>query len=215
MLKNKKILFIGAHMDDIEFGCGGIISKYSGCSDIYVLHMSKIRRDSAMNIQEIRNLEEMFKAASVLGIKKDNVFLGSENISGQLFPECRQLILETLYNFGNKLNPDIVFFPYMDVHQDHNIVYNSCRKAFKRNNLFCYEIPNSQNVFNPNMYIKISLKDLENKIESINCYQSQLEAVNTPGDYFSEDKIRATSVFRGIKCGLEYAEAFVIENLII
>ena len=37
MFKNKKILFIGAHQDDLEIACGGTILNYQKYSEIHYL----------------------------------------------------------------------------------------------------------------------------------------------------------------------------------
>lgn len=212
----KKILFISAHLDDFELGCGGIISKYlrTGKTDIKFLALAKNRVSSTGKIQEIRDLVEAHNALERLGGKKEDLEIA--DIDGQLFPENRQKILEKLLEWKKTFDPDIVFFPSRhDVHHDHPVVCNMALKAFKRCACIGYELANSSHLFKPDFYIPIREEDLKKKIRAVACYKSQMNPEITTADYFSEKVIKSQAIVRGARIGKEYAEAFEVYNLII
>lgn len=214
MFRNKKILCISAHMDDIEFGCGGLVKALEGKSEIFFLILSKDRKSSRGEIQEIRALEEQFNSALVLGVKRENIFF-VEGISGQLFPENRQQILEEMYRIDALVNPDIVFITSKnDVHQDHRTVYYSALKAFKRKTLLAYEIVNSTAGFCPSFFLHITEECLKAKINAVKCYKSQNNPTVTTGDYFDDETIMGLARLRGARIGVRYAEAFEAVNII-
>lgn len=214
MFKNKKILCISAHMDDIEFGCGGLIKTLEKDAEVYVLALSQNRKDSKGNIQEIRDLEEQYSAIEFLGVKKENLFI-SDGIPGQLFPEHRQEILEEMYRIKSLVNPDIVLTTSRnDVHQDHRTVNECSKKAFSRNTRWSYEIVNATEGFLPNIFIEITKDALDAKVNAISSYKSQHDSNVTSGDYFSKEIIESLAITRGARIGVKYAEAFECENLI-
>lgn len=213
-LQFKKALFISAHLDDFELGCGGIISKFIGNTNIKFLALAKNRVSSTGKIQEDRNLTEAYKALEKLGGKKDDLEIA--DIDGQLFPENRQKILEKLLEWKKAFDPDIVFFPSQnDVHQDHPVVCKMALKAFKRCSCIGYELANSSHLFKPNLFIPISEEDIKKKIEAIACYKSQMDLRITTADYFSERVIKSQAIVRGARIGKEYAEAFEIYSMIV
>ncbi len=214
-LNGKNILCISAHMDDIEFGCGGTIAKYSKNAEIYVLALTANRKSFRGEIQEDRLIDEQKNALHYLGLNDDNLEINFE-IAGQLFPEYRQLILEELYRIKKEFKPDIVFVPtYNDVHQDHRTVSISALKAFKRETVLGYEIINSAYGFNPNLFIRLSEQDITKKVEAIASYTSQYNGVTTTSDYFSKEAIFGLAAVRGARCGGRYAEGFEVYNMII
>ncbi|HOW53953.1 MAG TPA: PIG-L family deacetylase [Syntrophorhabdaceae bacterium] len=214
MFKRKKILCVSAHMDDAEFGCGGLISSLSRESDIYVLVLSKDRKNSLGEVQEVRVLEEQYAAMNILGVKKENIFL-PDGIPGQLFPEYRQNVLEAMYDVDSKIRPDIVITPSMnDVHQDHRTVCRSAQKAFNRRTRLAYEVINSSDGFVPTLFFEISKDALDAKAEAILCYRSQADPAVTSAHYFDRGAIESLARLRGVRMGVQYAESYEVMNLV-
>ena len=212
---NKKVLFISAHMDDIEFGCGGLIHSLKDKTTIYILALTKDRTNAHGHVQEERVLEEQYQAAEMLGVQKEYLYISDEPISCQQFPEQRQFILEELYKYKKLINPDMIFTPSQnDIHPDHRTVFECAIKAFARTSHFSYEIINSTKGFNPNCYLEITEEDVNKKAEAIKCYKSQYETAMTSGDYFSQKSIEALAIARGTRVGMEFAEAFEIINMV-
>ena len=77
-----RVLFAGAHLDDIEFGCGGLVAQLGPYHDLRFLTLSKHTRAATGDIQIVRDLEEPLRAADALGVLRERVQI--ENLDGQL-----------------------------------------------------------------------------------------------------------------------------------
>lgn len=205
--KNKKILFVGPHVDDIEFGCGGIISRIKNKAEMFYLSFSFAEK-SLLDGYTKKDVEKELKTScQLLGI--ENVM--SKNYETREFPRNRQEILEDLVRVRGQIKPDIVFIPSsFDTHQDHATVHNEGFRAFKDVTIFGFEASLNNRVFSPHLYIKLSKKNIDEKISAINCYRSQIEKRPELIDF-----IRSLSVVRGAQVGHSNAEAFEVIRLII
>ncbi len=214
MFHNKKILCISSHMDDIEFGCGGLIKTLQGKADIFIMVVSRDRKNSRYEIQEIRDVNEQYTASEMLGVKRENVFI-LDGIPGQLFPEHRQQILEEMYHIDSKIKPDIVITPSMnDVHQDHRTVCRCAQKAFNRRTRLAYEVINAGEGFIPTLFFEIDEAALRAKIDAIQVYRSQQDPSVTSADYFTRDAIESLARVRGVRIGVRYAESFEVMKIV-
>ncbi|MCC6346588.1 MAG: PIG-L family deacetylase [Nitrospirales bacterium] len=214
MLSFGKILALAAHLDDIELGCAGFLSKFRRSSEINLLALSRERRNSRGEIQEVRDLSEAYRAVRHMGLKKSSLLV--ENIPTQLFDSHTQAIREILLHYNEVLQPDLVLTPSKnDIHQDHRVLCEQAEKVFKRVSLLGYEIVNSSFTFLPNLFVEISGNDMARKVAAVSCYKSQMSPSNTTGDYFSKQVIEATAVSRGIKIGVPYAEAFEVYRFVV
>ena len=54
------LLFIGCHPDDVEYGCGGIISKLKNKIPIYVLTLSKNQKNPKVTTTATATAMKMF-----------------------------------------------------------------------------------------------------------------------------------------------------------
>ena len=70
---NKNILFVGAHPDDIEIGCGGTISKHLSMGDnVYVLVLSNGEKG-----KHPAKFEECLDSMEFLKVKPENIIFGN------------------------------------------------------------------------------------------------------------------------------------------
>lgn len=192
----KRPMFIGPHPDDIEFGCGGLISKYkqlntpvtyvivtdggAGSNDVDV---------SAEKMVEIRKIESI-EAANFMNVK-DVEFLGLED-GGIFYIED---IISRLAPIVLKYNPDIIFAPdsrlKTECHSDHIKVGEAVRRisqiiaypiALNRHNIDTSGInhfPNNITLAfyfsdDSNVKVEISENNLSDKIQSIMLHKSQM-----------------------------------------
>ena len=207
MFDDKKILFIGPHIDDIEFGCGGVISSISKKANIIYLTFSFSENSLLEGFKKEHIQKEMLDSCKFLGIS--NII--NKNYKTRYFSESRQEILEDLNSIKNSLNPDIVFCPSsFDTHQDHSVIYNESFRCFKRTTIFGYEAPMNNRSFSPNFYKKLSKEDAQSKINAISFYESQL--VKREGLL---EFVRALSVVRGSQIGVGHAEAFEVIRMVL
>lgn len=193
------ILAIGAHPDDIEFGCGGTLSKYSEKGHkVYLLVMSKGDKGGSPEVRQ----KEQEDSARILKVEK----LYFSNYQDTEIVQSQKLITE-IEGFLKDINPDFIFVHYFnDTHQDHRNLSDSTISATRYiHNVLFYEGPTTQG-FTPNVYVDIT-SALEKKFECLEAHVSQVLKTNIEGLSIIE-AAKSAAHFRGIQGRVEYAEAF-------
>lgn len=202
-----RVLFAGAHLDDVEFGCGGLIAQLAPDGDVHLLTLSKHTRSSKGEIQIVRDLEEPLRAASMMGLPAERVAM--ETLDGQLFQSQAQEVREIFLQWRRNFDPDTVFVPARDdLHQDHQVVCAEALRIFRDRTVIGFEVVRSTLEFRPNLFVGISEVALEKKISAVLCYQSQL--TQSAGYYFKPEILRGQAAFRGGQSNKALAEAFEI-----
>jgi LmbE family N-acetylglucosaminyl deacetylase len=198
-----KILAIGAHPDDIEFGCGGILYKlFKDKHKINLLVMTKgsVGGDSDERWAEQKKSASILKAPLFCGGFKDtDVPMGRELI---------QVIEKTL----NKIKPDIVFVNYLeDTHQDHRNLAQAVETAsrYMKNVLF-YEVPTTLN-FLPTVFFDIG-PVMPKKEQLLKSHKSQVYKTRVKNLSIVESA-KSAAIFRGYQNRVKYAEGFVPQRL--
>ena len=203
----KRALFAGAHLDDVEFGCGGSIAKWAGESEVRFLTMTKKNRNADGQVQIVRDLDEPLAAAEILGVPTGQVAI--EDLDGQVLQYQAQAVREVFLRERRDFDPEVVFVPAADdIHQDHHVVYEEALRIFRERTVIGFEVVRSTLAFRPNLFVDIGAQDLDKKTQAILCYQSQLQ--QSAGYYFKADIIEGQARFRGGQCGRELAEAFEV-----
>ena len=193
------ILAVGAHPDDIEFGCGGTLLKYSlsgHCIFPLVLTKGDYGGDSAVRFREQK------EAALFLGAK--DVFWGGFNDTELV--DNRETILK-IEEVLHKVSPDAVFLNYYDdVHQDHRAAALAVISAsrYVKEVLF-YEVPTTQH-FDPDIFVDVT-NVLEKKIELIKKHASQVDRTRI-NNLTIVESAQSCANFRGYQGRVKYAEGF-------
>lgn len=201
-----RILAIGAHPDDIEFGCGGTLIKYARQGhDVCLLVMTDGSGggDGALRRQEQEGSARILRATKL--------FWGE--YPDTAIPLDRPLI-QRVEKVIQELQPDFTFVHYHDdTHQDHRHLATSTITAsrYARNVLF-YEGPTSQN-FSPSVFVDVD-SVLEEKIAALQAHASQVGKTNIEGLSIL-DIARSSAHFRGIQGRVKNAEGFVPLRLFI
>lgn len=211
----RSFLFLGCHLDDIEYGCGGLIAKlnrlYTDQINIRCLTLSVKNQDAQCKTTIIRDYEETLRAFKILGIM-DLSNIETCNIPGQKFQYYTQDIREILLMAREKYAPDYIFFPAKkDIHQDHAVLAQEAFRIFRNQSCIGYEIIRSCYYLEPNLFIELDERDMVKKIDAVMEYKSQL--YQSSGYYFSPDVIKANAVTNGARCGKKYAEAYEIYTM--
>ena len=193
------ILAIGAHPDDIEFGCGGALIKYTQKGHrLFLLVMTGggMGGTSAVRIKEQQASGEILAAEKIFwGGYEDTQLI----VDTELIGKVEAVIAE--------VKPDFIFCNFPDdTHQDHRHLAQAIMSATRyiRNVLF-YEGPTTQN-FNPQVFVDIS-DTLERKVEALKAHKSQVMKTNIE-DLSIVEVARSSANFRGIQGRVKYAEAF-------
>ena len=144
-------LFIGAHLDDIEIGCGAYLSSLSIknlTDDTHVIIFSEGR----LGGKSKERIDAFKKNMEILGIKNYSIL--SQEIDTFFDSKYEDLKLFLTYKINKyKLfeeNILEVYFNSADNHKDHELINRLVKETFRPfmvNKLVEYEIPSS-NLFN-------------------------------------------------------------------
>lgn len=202
--RDEKICFIGAHPDDIELGCGALISNIIGRgSDILCITLSKNRN----NHNNTNLIDEHVNSLASLNVPKGKIIVG--DFITRSFFSSRQEICDYLFRLNKDHQPDIIFtHSFSDMHQDHEVVSKEVLRIFKQKTIIGFDIPPSSYNFNPNFFFEVSEMDVNNKIKALKNYKTYKNK-----NYFLQDLIRAQLIKNGVQIQTSYAEAFDIIRL--
>lgn len=193
------ILAIGAHPDDIEFGCGGTLIKYAQKGhNVYLLILTT---GSVGGDPEIRKKEQEDAAKFM---KAKQVFWG--DFQDTELPINKALI-STIEDVINKTKPHAVFFNYIDdTHQDHRVISQAGTSATRyTKEVLYYEVPTSQN-FQPDIFVDIG-GVLDKKLELLKIHASQVDKTKVENLTILESA-QSCAIFRGYQGRVKYAEGF-------
>ena len=174
------ILAIGAHPDDIEFGCGGTLLKYiRNGHDVYLLVMT----DGHKGGPAARSRRSEQQRASRI-LKPKEVIWGTYRDT-ELSPKMNEMV-QDIEVILDRIDPHFTFVHYdEDTHQDHRALAKATVSAtrYVKNVLF-YEGPTTQN-FVPTVFVDI--KDtLDEKVQLLKAHKSQVTLM--PGSGTTKDE---------------------------
>ena len=194
-----KILAIGCHPDDIEFGCGGSLIKHAEKGDdVYLLVLT----DGAVGGDPQVRRNEQAESTKMLGAKE---FFWGE-FQDTYLPDDRKLIA-AIEEVVNKIKPDVVFCNYIyDVHQDHRVAAKACLSATRYiHEVLYYEVPSTQH-FEPEIFVDIG-SVLIKKWNLLKAHESQVDRTRVENLSILES-VNACATFRGYQGRVKYAEGF-------
>jgi LmbE family N-acetylglucosaminyl deacetylase len=204
LLKARKILFLGAHPDDIELGCGALIANRSASTEIICATLSDNQKNPLLS----NVVAEHHASMQILGVKKENVILGS--FETRRFMQQRQEILEFLITLKKEHSPDVVFVhSQADLHQDHNAVTREALRAFRGSSVFGYDVIRSSQGFFPAFLVEVTESDLNQKVNSLAAYKTYADKY-----YFAPELTKAILIRNGALCERKYAEGFDILRIV-
>ncbi len=196
-----KILAIGAHPDDIELGCGGMLIK--AAREGHEVYMYTLTRGSASGDPKARS-EELRRSAQFIGARH----LWIDNFEDSKLGVTSDLI-NHIEHFINQSNPDLILTHSQgDIHHDHRAIAAATIEAARFNsNVLSYEIPLTRH-FDPKIFYDISDVVYE-KVELIEIFWSQQNKL-----YLKANAIKGLAEYRALQSrlntGVKYAEAFEV-----
>jgi LmbE family N-acetylglucosaminyl deacetylase len=202
----RRILFLGAHADDIEIGCGGT-----------ALRLAAERRDLEVrwvvfSATPERAAEARASAAAFLEGTKATVLV-RDHRDGYL-PWAGAAIKEEFEALKREFVPDLIFTHYRhDLHQDHRLVSELTWNTWRNHFILEYEIPKFDGDFgSPNFFSALPAATMERKIALL----LRHFATQAGKQWFSADLFRAVARIRGMECVAPeaFAEAFYCRKAI-
>ena len=200
-----KILGIGAHPDDLEFGCGGTFLKMAAAG--HKLHMLVVTPGSAGGDARQR-LAEQERSAAML--KARLYWGGFEDTAVTL---TRELIRAVELKI-DLIKPDMVFVNHGDdTHQDHRNVSRAVETAARyMKNLLFYEVPTTMG-FAPCVFVDVG-PVITRKVALLKCHSSQVYKTRVKNLSIVESA-KAAAMFRGYQDRVKYAEGFEARRLLL
>ena len=200
----RRVLFLGAHPDDIELGCGALIHNISAKAELLCATLS----DNQKNPELGHLPAEHYASMAVLGLPQEKVILGP--FETRRFQEARQEILEYMVKLNREFRPDIVFVhTKADIHQDHGTVTNEALRAFRGTTVLGFDVIRSSYGFFPSFLVEVSRADVEAKVSALAMYKTYENKY-----YFDPELTRAIFTRNGAIAERPYAEGFDILRIV-
>jgi len=196
--KNRKVLAVGAHPDDIELGCGGTIARYASEGyDVTCVYLTHGEKSGLPNLRKSESIE----ACRLLGAQ-DVHFADFRDTE---IP-CKHEGIDFLENLYNKYQPTMVFtHSIQETHQDHrNAAYLSLAAFRYVPGILSYETPRVLGTFSPNYFVDIS-RWMDVKQKALEMHKSQKQKT-----YMNYRSMLNLASYRGSQANIEAAEAFEV-----
>jgi len=200
----KRVLFLGAHPDDIEIGCGALIHNIVQKTDILCVTLSDNQKNPELKKVKAEHLESM----KVLGVPEEKIVFGP--FVTRVFPDSRQDILEYFLKLRTDFKPDLIFtHSRQDVHQDHNTMTDEALRAFRGITVLGYDVVRSSYGFFPHFLVEVTEEDVDKKIEALSKYETYRDRY-----YFNAELTRSIMVRHGALAERPFAEGFDILRIV-
>lgn len=205
--KKLKVIVFGAHPDDPETGCGGVMAQLANEGhEVIAAYLTRgeagISGKTHDEAAAIRT-EEALKACEILN--------ATPKFLGQIDGDCEvtKEHYNTIHHFLKEEDPDIIFNHWpVDTHRDHRVcsilVYDAWLNLGKKQAMYYYEVMSgwqSQN-FAPTNYVDIT-PVIKQKHDACFIHKSQKIEEDYPTYHGKME------VFRGMEFNTSYAEAFI------
>jgi LmbE family N-acetylglucosaminyl deacetylase len=205
----RRVLVLGAHTDDGEFGCGGTMARLvEANAEVRYVAFSIATRSLPEAFPPDALAREVREATVEIGLPE--TALTVHNFDVRTFPAHRQEILELLVGLWEEWQPEVVFQPSLnDVHQDHQVVAAEGLRAFKRTTVLGYEIPWNNFDFSYQAYVALEERHVERKIAALGRYESQQHR-----RYINPEYIRNVARTHGVNVNRDFAEVFQVYRIV-
>ena len=200
----KRVLFLGAHPDDIELGCGALLHHIVRQTEVLCVTLSDNQKNP--DLRDVKS--EHFESMAMLGVSKEKIVLGP--FTTRVFPDSRQEILEYFLKLRRDFNPDLIFIhSKQDVHQDHNTMTNEALRAFRGTTVLGFDVVRSSHGFFPHFLVEVNEEDVNKKIEALSKYETYRDRY-----YFNNELTRSIMVRHGALAECPFAEGFDILRVV-
>lgn len=202
------LLFLGAHSDDIEIGCGGTILRLAEEYPHLSVHWVVFGASGS------RSAEAEESAKSFLyKVEDPHIYLRS--FRDGFFPYIGGEIKDYFEELKSTIKPDLIFTHYRkDLHQDHRLICELTWNTYRDHLILEYEIPKYDGDLGaPNFYVRlnetISMRKVDILCES---FATQREKY-----WFTADTFLSLMRLRGVEARSpgKYAEAFYANKVIV
>ena len=200
----KRVLFLGAHPDDIELGCGALLHHIVRETDILCVTLSDNQKNP-----DLKNVkEEHYVSMVILGVPIEKIIFGP--FTTRVFPDARQEILEYFLKLRRDFQPDLIFVhSRQDIHQDHTTMTDEALRAFRGITVLGFDVVRSSYGFFPHFLVEVTEDDVTKKIEALSQYETYRDRY-----YFNAELTRSIMVRHGALAECPFAEGFDILRIV-
>ncbi len=220
------ILAVGAHPDDLEILCGGTLAKYAKRGDkVFMAHLCNGnmggKNITSEELARIRDVEAK-NSAAIIGAEALGPIAGDLD----LYPtkEMRIAVVDIIRH----AKPDVIITHSVnDYMPDHvitgQLVFDAALTATLP--LFKTKLPPHEKImpiyymetlagflFEPSHYVDIT-EFLETKKKMLLAHESQYKWLTGHHQAEPVKMLEKVAGFRGVQCGVEYAEAFCLAKI--
>jgi LmbE family N-acetylglucosaminyl deacetylase len=204
--RRPRVLCLGAHSDDIEIGCGGLILsliKRAAIEVDWVVFSGASRREQEARAGARLFLKGAARASVIVKQFRDGFFPYDPEIKA-VFEDLKGTI-----------SPDLVLTHYRhDRHQDHRVISDLTWNTFRDHLVLEYEIPKFDgDLGTPNCFVPLDKTTAERKAKYLAiAFGSQRDK-----HWFSDETFLGLMRLRGMECRARggYAEAFYGRKIVL
>jgi len=203
--KRLRVVVFGAHPDDPESGCGGLVALLTKAGhEVTLAYATCFRGERKIGdeAEAVIRRREATAACQVLGAKPYFFDYAHEKL------QADAATLNTVSAWLKKVQPDIVVTHWpLDTHPNHHVTSSLVWQCYLRDstwNLYFFEVMTDQQSqgFRPDLYLDIeAVHGLKRR--ALDCHQSQ----KPDGIWDVHDAMHKR---RGGECGVQRAEAYIL-----
>jgi len=218
-----RVLAVGAHPDDLEILCGGTLARFVQEGHAVVMcHATRGDRGSFVHTSEeitaIRSVEAR-RAAEICGADEATLGLHDGEVNAA-DPEQRRLVVDLVretrpdliithhpndymgdHNETSKLVFDCSFHATLPLFETSKRAYGNVTPIYFMDTLMGLGV-------HPTEYVDVS-GVIDTKTSMLEAHESQLTWLRDHDGVDVVEQMRAVTRFRGLQCGVPYAEGFV------
>jgi LmbE family N-acetylglucosaminyl deacetylase len=203
----QRALFVGAHSDDIEIGCGATILQWTERQPDLEICWVVFSAEGERRKEAERSASAFLKKA-----RQPRVII--QDFRGSFFP-YQGLAIKEFFETLKTFRPDIVFTHWgQDRHQDHRVLSELAWNTFRSHVILEYEIPKYDGDLGaPNVFVPVRRADCQRKASLLmKHFPSQAGK-----HWFAPELFLALPRIRGMECNAptQYAEAFHGRKLVL
>jgi N-acetylglucosamine malate deacetylase 1 len=216
------VLAIGCHPDDLEIGCGGTLARYvKNGHKVFMCHITNgdLGHVKIMpkELGEMRNAEAA-SGAKLIGAESITLDIGDGKVDSHN-PELVKKVIEVVRH----AQPDVILThapdDYMTDHVETGLLafngsfmssvpHHDAGGQYYPKIVPIYYMDTLAGVnFIPTEYVDVS-ETIEVKLSALACHDSQIKWMAEHDHIDFIDFVRTCSKYRGLQCGVQYAEGF-------
>jgi LmbE family N-acetylglucosaminyl deacetylase len=197
------VLCLGAHPDDIEIGCGGLLLRLADRDETRISAL--VMSGTPDRVAESR------QALAAFARVEDATFLDFPD--GRLpsrWDDVKQALED---HAAGTATPDLVLAPREDdAHQDHRLLGKLAPTVWRDSLVLHYEIPKwDGDLGRVTHYVPVSAENARRKVSLLTTsYPSQVDR-----DWWDEEMFLGLMRIRGMECRHRYAEGYFANKVLI